>query len=76
VCVVVEYKIGIKKNYSKQEKEGIIKNTGRGNTQRGGDMKVQKIKNKYEEEPKMESRREMKGKKRDYKNGEDDVMHT
>ena len=39
-------------------------------------MKVQKIKNKYKEEPKMESRRGMKGKMRGYRNGDDDVMHT
>jgi hypothetical protein len=39
-------------------------------------MKVQKIKNKYKEEPKMESRRGMKGKNRSYRNGGEDVMHT
>jgi len=38
-------------------------------------MKVQKIKNKYKEEPKIESRRGMKGKTRGYRNGEDDKMH-
>jgi hypothetical protein len=39
-------------------------------------MKVQKINNKCKEEPKMESRRGMKGKMRGYRTGEDDVMHT
>jgi len=39
-------------------------------------MKVQKIKNKYKEEPKMESRRGLKGKKRGCRNGEEDMMHT
>jgi hypothetical protein len=39
-------------------------------------MKVQNIKNKYKEEPTMESRRGQKGKKRGYRTGEDDVMHS
>ena len=77
MCGVVEYKTGFKKGLQQagKRKRGNKEDWARKKTEME-DMKVQKIKNKYKKERKMESRRRMKGKKRGYRNGEDDSMHT